>query len=132
MSERWEGKTHAVRLNFEGGLGSIVNLLHPDDGCSDLSEDGECVLTDWVENVQDDLLQGEIVLPVRVEWITEDEPTLHLLQPSSNEERYREAIEFELPLLRVIEEHTEGEIKKQVRETFDRLQGALREETPDA
>jgi len=83
---------HSVKLSAEGGLGIVVHLIHAGSCDQSANHDGECVLEDWVENCQEDLLQGEITIPVGVEWLAEDNPVLHL-QPQVREKQLEEALE---------------------------------------
>jgi hypothetical protein len=73
--------SHAIKFYCEGGLGVTIQLLHTGP-CDQRDSNGDCLLADWVENVGNDLLQGEITVPVRVEWLEEDSPVLHL-EPGS-------------------------------------------------
>ncbi len=106
-----EGKEgHRLKLGFDDGL--YVTLVHPEAGCKppsvcavcaadlrdpdakrcydckDLDPDGdECWLTAWVEEQGDELIRGEITVPVEVEW--RDDYTLFHLLAGSEVERLR-------------------------------------------
>lgn len=82
---------HRVRLTIgDGRLGAQVELIHPET-CTNLDEDGNCLLTDWVEEVGEELFADEITfeVPVFVVWPFEDEgPELYFeAPPDTREER---------------------------------------------
>lgn len=69
---------HAVRLTFDSD-GCGVKLIHTGLCDQTANHEGECVLGDWVENLGDELVQGETTFPVKVEWLNDNSPSLTLV-----------------------------------------------------
>lgn len=79
---------HRVKLRIgDGCLGVGVELVHPET-CPDLDQDGNCILTDWVEEVGVELFADELTFeaPVHVVWPFEDEgPELYFEKPAGGD-----------------------------------------------
>ena len=78
-----QAPAHLVELTFDADS-PRVRLLHGDGECAEgVSHEGECVLADWVENCEYELLHGSLVAPVEVEWLNDDSPKLTISGPAA-------------------------------------------------
>jgi hypothetical protein len=70
---------HRVVIEFDGGY-MTVRLICP--ASCPTGTAGECPLRTWFDNVApEEILQGKVEVPVRVEWVGEEEgPLVHIAE----------------------------------------------------